>query len=204
MYYGGRRVLPRRTPLSGTSPWRYPRRTDSRAVSGGCSVCRKRHRQYCARRLQAGDRYAAPPRIAAPACIAAPRASPPLAPRRASRLTAPRASPNHAQRRTPRATPPLAQRRPSRLAPRRTPRNAAPCATKYIRQRCGCQQVILCRIRTYFSFVHRRQVASALTRRGASCIHRIFRAVHISSSCTDSLYPPFESSGNVIQINLCV
>lgn len=96
-----------------------------------------------------------------------------------------------------------AQRR-ARVSPRpayrRTRATPRPVRQKYIRQRRGCQPVILCRIRTDFSFFHRRQTTSALTRRGASCIHRIFRAVHISSSCTDSFYPPFESSGNIIQI----
>lgn len=85
-------------------------------------------------------------------------------------------------------------------AQRRARATPHPVRQKYIRQSRGCQPVSLCRIRTDFSFFHRRQTTSALTRRGASCIHRIFRAVHISSSCTDSFYPPFESSGNIIQI----
>ena len=128
-------------------------------------------------------------------CIAAP------AQRRARVSPRPRlAAP--AYRRAPRNAAPRVSPRPRLAAPayRRTRATPRPVRQKYIRQRRGCQPVILCRIRTDFSFFHRRQVASALTRRGASCIHRIFRAVHISSYCTDSFYPPFESSGNIIQI----
>lgn len=156
--------MPRRTPLSGTLPWRF------RSENGQPHLVRRVFRLP-----------------ETPPSVLRPSASSRRPVCRASRNSAPRASPH----------PRIAK---FRVSPH--PRNAASCATKYIRQSRRCQPVILCRIRTDFSFFHRRQVASALTRRGASCIHRIFRAVHISSSCTDSLYPPFESSGNVIQIYL--